>query len=332
MKKIAKRIVSLFVCLAFVFVPVMLVGCDNNVLSNEEQNALLYKAANEYYGKHTDFETFEDITYHWIERTVEISYVDLEYKNDALDVDTINGTFEDKTEKTSEYFVAIKKGEEDFAVKVTMNSTTVSTAHALGVGDVLETNTTITLDSSSYLLTKFMVGANEKYGVLYENSVKVGEADAVVTKKYNTYSDAEDFADKINSKILSEVNERIEYFFMWKLYREYYGNLGEVKKDGNRVVFANDSSFVQTGEGEALLYEMDVNMYYLDNKIEKADMKIKSTSPSGKYLSEVTFDYTNEAIVDGVEGDITEQGYEFSYDNYAQQAASYLPYIYYFIA
>ena len=320
MKKI-KKLITYLTCLALlVLVPFALAGCGDNSLSAIELNDLMYTSANTLYSTHIDFENFEDITYHWTENSVEKNNIKLEYYNNATDTETVIGTFEDKTQTTAEYFVAIKKNEDSLVAKFTITRTIVENYHDVDADGLLVSESVTTLQSETCKLMPFYVGENLRYGILYESSEKVGSAEAEVTKQYYIYSNAESYENKIFDTVVKEVNERLrDAFFYWALYKTYYSGLNiEATKEGNKVVINSNIVITEIGYNnfEPVKYTVKTKANFVDNKANSAEMDLKTYSKSSSYESNVTFDYTNSAVVETQEGDVVEAGYIQSYNDY----------------
>lgn len=329
MKKITKKLIAIFAVFALTLAPLSFVGCGNdNTISDKELNEVIYAAANDIYSKHTEFETFEDITYHWTEHTVETTNVELDYKNAVADEETTQGTFVNRTETTAEYWVAIKKDAERLIAKYTMSKTTVATTNEVDLDEVLQTETETTLDSETVTLAPFTIGTETVYGSLYERSTKVGDEDAVITKNYYTYSNEDSFADKVRDKFINEINERVgDAFFMYGVYRAYY-NMGSATKDGNKVVCGNDMQLSSAQYGNAVMYQVESRAYFVNRKIDSAKTTIKTKTETSTSLQEVKFDYTNSATIDVVQGDVTgaELNFTYSYSDHASDTSN-LPYV-----
>ena len=331
MKKITKKLIAMFAVLVLALTPLALVGCDKDkAISDKELNDVVYAAANDMYSKHTEFETFEDITYHWTEHTIETETFELDYKNAATDEETTHGTFTDRTETNAQYYVAIKKTAERLLAKYSVTKTTVSTTNDVDADSVLQTETVTTLDRETVTLAPFTAGAETKYGSLYESSHKVGAADAVVTKNYYTYSNTNTLATKVNDYFVKKANDLLEEaFFYASIYRAYY-NMGTATRDGNKVTVANTMNIVSTNSdyGSVMNYQVDAKAYFVNNKVDSAKMVGKSESATSTSWQEVSFDYANSATIEVVEGDVTsvENGYTYNSSDHASYTGN-LPYI-----
>ncbi len=308
MKNLSKKIFIAFMCMALVFMPVLLTGCSGAV-SNDELNKLLYDSASLYYPKHTDIETYEDTTYHWTERDKHTETVTFDYKTNATDETSVPGTFTNQSEENTEYFLAIKKVDNLIVLKLTITRTATSTNYDKNEDDVLVTITETTTETDTYRLIPFTEGTQNVYGVVRDYSTKVNDEDAVITHTY-TKINLENFTQKTDDIIRSTNNRIRNTFFEWGVYISYYSNMLTATKNGNKTTVGIKIGGVNVDSNyEPSMMNMQVTFNFVGKNIGSAKGIYENYSQDISSLQVTTIDISNTATVETISGDITEAGY-----------------------
>ena len=302
MKKFAKIMLAFVFCFMFALTPFAFVGCGEKDMTLDEFSDMTYAAAKNYYPTHRDVENFADVTYHFTVNTTNKLDVTLDYKNNAEDEEMVKGTFEDKTVTTEEYYIAIKKiGEDVLHAQLKVNVVTTITSNDVDENDLLTTTTTVTEDKTTYTLTTYTDADETYYGLFEETSHQVGNADAVVTKKYETLANKVQLVNQVLDYVLDEVNDRMDgTFFGLEEMILVYSSAVNVKKDGNKTNISFGYNMTRTNNANIYRIGMNYEVKFADNKAVSARGEMNNVGETSSSYSVTTFDYANTATIDDV--------------------------------
>lgn len=309
MKKIPKILVAISTGLVLILASVLSSGCggnsggNNSALSFKEYNLLVKSAATDFYSAHTEYETFQNITYRWTEHEVNKENVTMEYKENATDEEMVSGTFLNHTVTDATYAVAVKKGDGKLIGQLTVNSTTTTDTYDIKEDDTLDHIVSTTVESKTYRLLT-VAGESSEYYLIYESSTKTDEEDAAIEKKYKTLTQPSDYDNLMDGYMVKQPNKIIKNaFFDFSELFIIYSSFMTVEKNGNRVSLSfgyeeMPEIAVGTGSYDISIVNMLQKIVFENGKIFKSEVSSKQSSKDFEFEKSIVFDFVNVATVD----------------------------------
>nr|MBO4517428.1 hypothetical protein [Clostridia bacterium] len=305
MKKIAKKLVALFVILSFAITPLALVGCNENsadTISFDEYQTLEVAAITAFKKGHTDYENFSDITYHWTESSTEKENITLHYNKSADGEDYTDGVFENKTVENRECWLAIKKADGSLIAKLTVNTTTVETDNIEDADDNYQYKQiiTTTITQEIFAVTTATKETDTLNVVAHYKLTKVNDADPVITKEYQEVENLAGLTSLITGYALQYANASVvRNFFAYTELLIYPFYNTSLTKTGNQVKYSFGYHF--TDINTSLKWEkneLSGTVIYKNNEILKSEIKTTETTENKTVVASYYLDFANSATIE----------------------------------
>lgn len=304
-----RKLVAILAMLVLALTPIALAGCDNSAatMSFYDYQTLEISAAQSFKNEHTEYDTFRDVTYHWTESSTAKENINLYYNKVSEGDDYTYGVFENKTVENRECWLAVKKTDGSLVAKLTVNTNKVETNNAQDVSNNNQHGefVTTTVTQEVFYITTATKETDTLNVVSHYKSIKVNDADAVVTKKYEEVTDIAGLTPLIKSYALSYANTSVaRNFFSYAELLLYPGYNTNLTKTGNQVKysFGYNIAEIKTNLNWEKV-EVAGIVLYENNKVVKAEISNKQTTENTSEILNYSLTLTNSATTEALDLD-----------------------------
>lgn len=288
-------------------------------MNRDQANDYLFQAATNFFRSHRDVNNYADSTYHWVEEKTIMQKDEIRYNVEGSE-NEVTEIVENKTVTTTEMTIAMKSVNGHIVSEINVVKTTVRTGAEVEDGERKEVNDT-TVETGKY--RSLVYDYVESDDSITQKKIYLGEI--TVTENGNVTTNQKVYAKKVYysddtetniesydetiSSLVSNVNYAIDRdFFNVSEFFIYSRGTYTVEQDGNQVRIArkSDNQFaLDTHNSSAynlvdaiISYSIEVNYYYKDKNICKADYRYSERGENSFKEKKITFDYEDGAVVD----------------------------------
>lgn len=284
---------------------------ETSKMTTAQINQVFKTAATDFYATHKKTENYSAITYHFVETEKSSVMEKLNYKANSLDEEYTEGTFEQKTNSTTESTLAIKKEGEHLVAELNVVITTTEIGKDVAVEDetlVPFNNTTV--ETKKYRMFHYTEESEQKNILVYNynktfngQEVPEEEVKAYARKKvyFSEEFSMENYDEFVDETLIDITNGKIaNLFFEYVEAILFYDSILNIEQNDNQVKFSFGYNIVSVDSDNWGVADISSSMssYFKNGKIWKAECSTVHTFETGSMERTVNFDYTNDAYVD----------------------------------